>query len=799
MAKIRISPETKKKISNAFDQINVEDTKIPSFYSNVLNFQGKKSYSVAQKILSYICDGNSQIYDPFFGTGAFLIAASKSGNHVVGTDIDNYVFNAVKILLSKCNMNALNMHFETVKNSCKKSVMFLYETSCCGHKNYISKLHFDPSTNEFFNPTPHRDIKDGRNVILLSKCPVCKNKTKKFEASDLAKIQYIDSLDVSRFPNHKFIENSRINITSDTGADRYDTNFTNRSKVALLKIQDAILTLPDCIERDIIEYALVFSIALSKIAMYGSGTNNLYHVINYTAQEMNVWDLFESKFDAIKKYKRELSFVLQDAFTENEKIELYNQDYVSYLNNSNKKFDVIYTDPPYTDQVPYLEYQQYYRDWLRIFYDREKYQLSNKMLQDEIVVTNAPSRSGKDLDNYFKDIDLMFNMFSDHLVDNGLLFMTIKLGEKKYFTVLTKYIELARKNGLEFVSKYSIKNNDPTIRKQAAYINTLSTQIVVAFQKVDKENRYWYIKDLNVEKKIIEITYTSISRSSNHYILLSTLMQSIKNYFFTNYAINFTVEDLNRTKEIIKENFVIDSVSNVQIDPNEFYAGLEDESSMFIKLYDTIPVLIKKLLGATGKFTLDDLYYEIANLLCEYDPALFDVFLRNDNYKSSIKALLDNYCEESNNVYVQRRISNTQQEGSVDISCLDGYEFENLIKKLLKSKGYTNVTRIGGAGDRGVDLIATSPEPGNMKVIFQCKRWISNVGSEPIQRLHSMMTLDSKSVKDAVCITTSDYTTEGKEVAKLTGVKIINGIELLKDLEYYYPNHYYHGALKIQS
>jgi restriction endonuclease Mrr len=120
-----------------------------------------------------------------------------------------------------------------------------------------------------------------------------------------------------------------------------------------------------------------------------------------------------------------------------------------------------------------------------------------------------------------------------------------------------------------------------------------------------------------------------------------------------------------------------------------------------------------------------------------------------------------------------------------------------MLKKLLIKKGYSDVIRIGGAGDRGVDLIARDIINPNKKILFQCKRWTANVDSTPIQRLHSMKTMYGDTISQAVCISTSNYTREAQEVARLTGVNIINGLDIIKELDLLFPGQYYHGALNL--
>ena len=136
-------------------------------------------------------------------------------------------------------------------------------------------------------------------------------KQKQFDENDYKKLEETEKLDTSEFPNDKYIENSRINITSSTGADYYGRIFTNRNKKALLIIQNGINKLEKCMERDVLEHALVSSLSLSRVAMYGSSTDILYHVVPYGAQDMNVWELFESKVKTFLNLKKNIRMFFQ--------------------------------------------------------------------------------------------------------------------------------------------------------------------------------------------------------------------------------------------------------------------------------------------------------------------------------------------------------------------------------------------------------------------------------------------------------------------------------------------------------
>ena len=464
-----ISQVNKQRIDNLVIALNGIENKIPYILKTVFNFKGRKSPEIAEIVIKKLTDKDDIIYDPFMGSAMFNIASVNAGRKIVSTEVDNYTYYAVYSLLAKIDTEKFNDMLNTLETSVKHEVMELYETSCCGVKNYISKVLFDPETHEYFNPISNRENENG-NIKLISKCPICGKKQKQFDENDYKKLEETEKLDTSEFPNDKYIENSRINITSSTGADYYGRIFTNRNKKALLIIQNGINKLEKCIERDVLEHALVSSLSLSRVAMCGSSTDILYHVVPYGAQDMNVWELFESKVKNFLKFKEEYSNVLSENPNNNDKYQIILSSYQDYCHNTSNTFDLIYTDFPYTDQVPYLERNQLYRIWLKHFYNKEQYDLTDEMLSKEIVLSNAPARTNKQkIESYYRDIDIMFSNFNKVLKTNGLIVCTVKLGKNKYFSALMEIINLARKNGFEYITRIGIDKDDPSLRKQSAY------------------------------------------------------------------------------------------------------------------------------------------------------------------------------------------------------------------------------------------------------------------------------------------------------------------------------------------
>lgn len=793
----RISKKNKERLDNFVEAIEGIENKVPATMKNVINFKGRKSPDIAEIGIKTLTDEAAVVYDPFMGSGSFVLASVLAGRKIIATEIDNYTYSAVYSLLFDADIEKLQALFRNVEEEAKAPIMELYATYCCGVKNYISKLFFDPETSEYYNPTPNRDIIDGENIVMVSKCPKCQNRRKKFDDLDMKSLEQLELTDISSFPHCKYIENSRINITSSTGADYYDRIFTKRNQKALLILQESILKLPKSKERDILEQALVSSLSLARISMYGSSTDILYHVVPYGGQESNVWELFENKLNSFIKFKREYLSVLSKSPEKNDLYEIHLSSFQDFCKSVDKEcFDIIYTDFPYTDQVPYLERNQLYRVWLNTFYDKGNYDLSPKMLEQEIVQTNAPSRSFKqDINNYYADLDRMFEAFYEVLKPNSLLVLTVKLGKSKYFTTLLEIINLARKNGFEYALRLGIDKNDPTIRKQSAYKNTLSNEMIIAFEKLDKKDHYWYVGQKNYEFETTKIVYKLIQKSTAD-ISMSTAIKAVKDKLFRDHGYATTEDDLLRIHNIICQNFLVEqNTAIVRIDCNRLYLDIEDNTDLFTKMYDYIPVIIDQLFKKSDKFTLDDLYFELASSLCNGDPGTIDQFLDNPSYNNSINILLSNYCNMSDKVYTRKKYNKELSDDAIDISMLDGTSFEHLITSLLEASGYYDVVNTGGAGDLGVDILARKKgENGKVNLyLFQCKRWVANVGSEPMQRLVSER--ERRKADVAICVTTSDFTNDSKLISREQDIIMWNGEYVARELNLYFPNKYYNGMV----
>jgi restriction system protein len=111
-------------------------------------------------------------------------------------------------------------------------------------------------------------------------------------------------------------------------------------------------------------------------------------------------------------------------------------------------------------------------------------------------------------------------------------------------------------------------------------------------------------------------------------------------------------------------------------------------------------------------------------------------------------------------------------------------KFEWFLYYVFKLDG-SKVDKIGkkGKGDGGADLILTiRQEDGSLRSIgIQAKYWKNRVGSEPINQLASAKSRHN--LTDLWIITTSDLTTDAKEIAESMDIKILRAEDVSRLIE----------------
>ncbi|WP_372486166.1 restriction endonuclease [Stenotrophomonas sepilia] len=108
--------------------------------------------------------------------------------------------------------------------------------------------------------------------------------------------------------------------------------------------------------------------------------------------------------------------------------------------------------------------------------------------------------------------------------------------------------------------------------------------------------------------------------------------------------------------------------------------------------------------------------------------------------------------------------------------------FEIIVLDILHRLGYgasrSDLLRVGGAGDGGIDGVISLDKLGLDKVYVQAKRWRSTVGRPELQAFYGA--LAGQKAKRGVFITTSGFTPQAVDfVGSVEGIVIVDGNRLV--------------------
>ena len=219
------------------------------------------------------------------------------------------------------------------------------------------------------------------------------------------------------------------------------------------------------------------------------------------------------------------------------------------------------------------------------------------------------------------------------------------------------------------------------------------------------------------------------------------------------------------------------------------YTLMNRDMNAEIRLREFAPVVIEELTDGGRGFTFEEYVIHLASYMENGSRKIIQELHAANRL---IPELLSVYAVEDTErgLFFARDTEHTEAYTGdrIKLRTMDPYDFERLIADYFRKRGFVHAEVIGRSGDRGVDVLATNIN-GELELI-QCKRYRAgnNVGSTAIQRVDSYMR--SRHACKAWVITTSDFTPDGMDEARITNVTIMNGEALLQSLELYYPGQY---------
>lgn len=427
------------------------------------NYMARKPYNIVSEIIKRFCPEGGCVYDPMFGSGTTIIEASKLGRKAIGTDINLLAYKLCKISLTKWNMQEVERLIDSFCQDVYSACHLLYEFEENGEIRVLERCHFDQNDGELV-PTQYwyKNIIRGK---LTGR--------KKTAVSHSFKNSYnqIQTNEVKNIDNSALLPNSRIAIGNSDTVYGY---FCKRNLIAIDRIVGILQSYQHNPCYEILEILVSSAINLIKLSDKKASSQMPYWLPKKDVTSRNAVMVISQKATAVKdglSYLRETckSFI----GTPNITLQNIPAQNVPLSVLPNESVDLILTDPPYTDQVPYLEYNQL---WYKVMGWPG---FSEESLDAELVVSDAPSRN-KDAKNFNDIFAEVLRRISSSLKMNGYFIMFYHSFDLKSWSVILKMMQ---RFGLAYCGQIPSAAPRKSFKAVMTPKGTLDGNYIVVFQK----------------------------------------------------------------------------------------------------------------------------------------------------------------------------------------------------------------------------------------------------------------------------------------------------------------------------
>ncbi len=746
----------------------------------VFPFIGRKSRSIATTIINTLVTEEGVVCDPFGGSGTFAYASLDSGKKILFNEWEPFAFRlSTSPFRGVPNTIEYSQALSYFTQIVEPTMSTIYKTRCpnCGKEFMFDAIFFDRNPEEFYHPMRHERMGlDAENVIYRSskyKCD-CGCKEKHYDDFDehvrlnVTQIEY-------EFPDAELIENSRLNFTAPTYI-KYENLFSKRQKIALVTMRDAIAQLPNP-ARGFFEDTFLSIIHLGKYTDYRSKSQDNHCPAN-RLKETNLYHRFLEKLEERKSY-----IELQNFDCSN--ITVSSRDFREFLSGlENGSVDLVLTDPPYGDNAQYFEHAQRVHPFMN-------YSLKNdeERLRKEVVISNAPIREDKhSKEQFLSDIEHLITEAYRVIRPHGFLVLYFRPEQRDWISDLNKLKHFGRKHGFEPLISIPIDNRDPSMRVLASAAWTFRNDVCFIFLRLNENERRWYEGDTDVDELIYLAAFSAATDQGNPFVIERfnhELQAQLRRSNLIRLLSPIHAQRIQKTLE----RFTIRNQAQYHLTGLSPYNFMNRDMNAEVRLREFAPVVIEELTADGSGFTFEEYVIHLASFM---ENGSREIIEKLHTANRLIPELLSIYAEEDparGKFFARNTITTVgPQDGKTCIRTMDPSDFEQLIADYFVKRGFIRAEVIGRSCDRGVDVLATNIN-GELELI-QCKRYRegNNIGSTPIQRVDSYMR--SRHAVKAWVVTTSDFTSEGKDEARITNVTIINGQELIQSLELYYPGRY---------
>lgn len=464
-------------------------------------YWARKPMNIVSKIIECLAEPDDLILDPFMGSGTTVFSAISNNKSIIGTDI-----NPLSVFLVKSILEVSNNPEEIVKyagdfvNDFKNEVIPWYKIA--NDETYIERERF----------LVNGDFKNGDFSLTFAEIVTKKKVDNKWKErkvlTSFDKIKYADipneyMCNPINFDHIELLANSRIAIPR--GAKL--SHFYSYRNIATINFAINLINKSEAPSHIIDIYMLLLSSSLPLLRLSDKKASSQwpYWRPKKMLTSRNPVMVFEKRLQALNNVAKwwtnnNRSFKIcdiKDSIKANQNnpavcVECASIQNLDRVIPNGTKIDLIITDPPYSDQVPYLEYSALWIEILNLKLPVDAY-------KHEIVKTNSEKRI-VDSENYLKRLSDSFDICCNLVKENGFIVWFYQDHKLKNWGCIN---DIAKKNNVDIIEIIPIPKQRRSMKTVTTPGKTLDGDLICIFQqKLILESK----KEISFDKIITNLT-----------------------------------------------------------------------------------------------------------------------------------------------------------------------------------------------------------------------------------------------------------------------------------------------------
>ena len=474
-----------------FDENETSNSQLsPKGYKGFAGFHkywGKKPTEVWRFLIERLTEPDDIVLDPFLGAGLIAKECVDHNCRFIGFDVNPISIELTKLYLHPPDYVDLGKAIYEIESRVKPLINSVYKLS-----DGTIATHFLWNNDQITRVW----TKNGRKKVELTPTKL-----------EIENLQNIEEYQPVRIRELQLFDNSRIN---SKGAFSVKTLFTPRALRAIDIIKGEIEKHSGDLKRALL---LILSASVGQMSKMvfavsnrgktkGIETDNVEvgsWVVGYWCPEqhfeINAWNCYITKAKKLLKAieddryskKNTTSVSLDDFLNKDETVCVQQGDAERLLKNiPSTSINVILTDPPHGDRIPYLELSEM---WNSIIGFESNY-------EEELVVSNAKER-GKDLQSYNEKLSSIFNQCARVLKKNGFLAIMFNARTVCYWQSLS---ELEKSTELEYIGCYPSAYSAGSVLQDNRKGGLKSDFVLLYGKQIGEKNRTKAIADFSQVK-----------------------------------------------------------------------------------------------------------------------------------------------------------------------------------------------------------------------------------------------------------------------------------------------------------